>query len=141
MGLVLLIPLPDYLQDLTERNTGDAAHVDGVKRLVDGSESGAVFLAYGTNDAIAYYSQRVTLFYRRIPTWDPATGTHRWGKLEPPLVEAVNRLLERGEPVYYVQDSDPPFADSLNILRRHFDLSPQGGTVPLVYRIQRELVE
>jgi len=141
MGLVLLMPLPDHLQDLAERNASDAAHVDGVKRLVEDSESSAVFLAYGTNDAIAYYSQRVTLFYRRIPPWDPATGTYRWDKLEPRLVETVNRLLEQGESVYYVQDSDPPFADSLNMLSRHFNLSPQGETAPLVYRVQRDLVE
>lgn len=135
-ALVLLVPLPDHLQDLAERNARDASFVEGVQRLVEGSESDAVFLAYGANDAIAYYGRRVTLFYRRIPPFDPAMDTYRWDQLEPRLVEVVTELLERGVPVYYVQDSDPPFADSLNILRRHFNLYPQEGMTPPVYRIQ-----
>jgi hypothetical protein len=136
MALVLLVPLPAHLQDLAERNARDASFVDGVERLVEGSESDAVFLAYGANDAIAYYGRRVTLFYRRIPPWDPAMGTYRWDELEPRLVEVVDRLLEQGKPVYYVQDSDPPFAGSLDILMRHFNMYPQGEMTPPVYRIQ-----
>jgi hypothetical protein len=135
MGLVLLVPLPDRLQDLADRNASSASFVDSVKRLAEGNELDAVFLAYAANDAIAYYGQRATLFYRRVPPWDPATHRYRWDKLEPRLVEAVNSLLDRGKPVYYIQDSDPPFADSLDILRRHFNLYPQRGTTPLVYQI------
>ena len=80
---------------------------------------------------------RVTLFYRRIPPWDPAMGTYRWDELEPRLVEVVDRLLEQGKPVYYVQDSDPPFADSLDIMMRHFNLYPHGEMTLPVYRVQK----
>jgi len=141
IGLVMLVPLPGHLRDIAARNAGDAAYVGDVKQLVADTDSDAVFLAYGTNDAIAYYGQRMTLFYRRIPPFDPATDTYRWDELEPRLVEAVERLLEQGEPVYYVQDSDPPFADSLNVLNRHFDLSLQEGKSLPVYRVRARVVE
>ena len=141
VGLVLLVPLPGHLRDIAARNAGDAAYVGDVKQLVADTDSDAVFLAYGANDAIAYYGQRVTLFYRRIPSFDPATDTYHWDELEPRLVEVVERLLEQGESVYYVQDSDPPFADSLNVLNRHFDLSLQEGKSLPVYRVRARMME
>jgi hypothetical protein len=136
MALVLLMPLPDRLQGLAERNASHASFVDGIERLVEGSESDAVFLTYNTNDAIAYYGQRATLFYRRIPPPDSETGGYRLEVFEERLVAAVDTLLENGVPVYYVQDSDPPFWESLAIVKRHFGLHPL-GTTPPVYRVQR----
>ena len=137
-GVLLVIvlgwPLPNHLQNLAERNASTASYVEAIMGLVENSEPDAVFLAYNTNDAIAYHGQRATLFYRRIPPLDPVTGTYRWGDLELQLVGAVNVLLEQGVPVYYVQDSDPPFAGSLNILARHFVLEPR-QTVPITYRV------
>jgi hypothetical protein len=133
--VALGLPLPGRLQELQERNTQALHHVQAVQSLAGNSESDAVFLAYGWNDTLFFYGKRTSLFYRRIPPLDPVTGTYRWNQLEARLVEAVTELLRRGVPVYYVQDSDPPFADSLNILLRHFRLSPQESTTPPVYRI------
>ena len=137
--LVLLLPLPGRLDELADRNASAASYVEGIKRLVEGSESNAVFLAYGTNDAIAYYGQRTTLFYRRIPPLNRAMGTYDWSELEGRLVRAVNSLLEMDVPVFYVRDSDPPFADSLDILTRHFRCSLQ-GTSPPVYQVEQVAV-
>jgi len=136
MGLVLLVPLPDRLQDLTHRNAGTASYVDAVVRLVETSEPDAVFLAYNANDAIAYYGQRATLFYRRIPPPNLETDEYRMEVFEDRLVAAVDTLLENEVPIYYVQDSDPPFWGSLAILKRHFGLHPL-GTTPPVYQVQR----
>jgi len=129
-------PLPDRLQALQERNDETRQHVQMVQALVEHTEPDAVFLAYSLNDPIFFYGRRFSLFYRRMPPLDPVTGTYRWDQLESRLVEVVNALLRRGVPVYYVQDSEPPFADSLNILTRHFILSPQGQTPPFVYRVR-----
>jgi 4-amino-4-deoxy-L-arabinose transferase-like glycosyltransferase len=136
MGLLLLMPLSDHLRDLAGRNTSTASYVSDVVRLVEGSESNAVFLAYNANDAIAYYGQRTTLFYRRIPSPDPETSGYQVETFEDRLVAAVDTLLENGVPVYYVQDSDPPSWGILAILKHHFSPHPL-GTAPPVYRIQR----
>lgn len=129
------LPLADRLSDLQVRNSRAIRHVQATRSLVENSESDAVFLAYGLNDAIYYYGERTSLFYRRLPPLDPVTGAFRWDRLEPLLVDVVTRLLERDVPVYYVQDSDPPFANSLALLRRHFILNAWGSSPP-VFRVQ-----
>jgi hypothetical protein len=139
--IVLLIPLPGRLRSLMDRNKNTASYVQSIVQLVEDSEPEAVFLAYNANDVIAYYGQRVTLFYRRIPPFDPTNATYLWDELEPRLVEAVNILLEHGEPVYYVRDSDPPFADSLSMLDRHFILSLEEEKGLPVYRIRESAVK
>lgn len=134
--VVLGWSLPARLQMLRERNDGARHHVQMVQTLVEHTEPDGVVLAYTLNDPIFFYGGRVSLFYRRVPPLDPATRTYRWDQLEPRLVGAVNGLLQQGVPVYYVQDSDPPLADSLHILARHFALHPL-GTEPPLYRVQR----
>ena len=129
-------PLPDRLHALQERNEGARQHVQAVQALVEHTEPDAIFLAYALNDPIFFYGKRISLFYRRMPPLDPVTDTYRRDELESRLIEVVTQLLHRSVPVYYVQGSDPPFADSLDILRRHFSLYPQEGTNPLVYRVQ-----
>lgn len=132
--LVLGLPLPRHLRDLQERNERSSQVVMTVQALVEHSEPDTVFLAYSLNDPIFFYGKRLTLFYRRLPPLDPTSGDYRWDKFESLLIEAVTNLLERGVPVYYVQDSSPPFADSLNILMRQFVLEPQ-QTTPITYRV------
>jgi hypothetical protein len=122
MLVALGLPLPERLQGLQERNAAAERHVETARSVVAGSEPDAVFLAYGLNDPIFVHGERTSLYYRRLPPWDAAAGVLRWEQFEPRLVEVVTELLERGVPVYYVQDSDPPFADSLAVLRQHFSL-------------------
>ncbi len=130
----LLVPLPDRLETLQERNAAAARDVQIARELVEDSDPSAVFLAYGLNDPIIYSGERLGLFYRRLLPQDPVTGALQWDELETRMVEVVTELLQLGIPVYYVQDSDPPFADSRNILERHFVLEPQ-NTAPATFRI------
>lgn len=133
----LIFPLPGRLEALKNRNAAAARQVQLVRTLVEDSEPDAVFLAYNWNDLILYQGKRLTFFYRRIPLWDAAMNTWRWDQFEPRIVEVVTRLLDRGIPVYYVQDSDPPFGNSLDILERHFSLSLCAGTDLPVHRVSR----
>ena len=130
----LILPLPGRLEVLKDRNAAAVKQAQVVQTLVKGSEPGAVFLAYNWNDTILYHGKRLTFFYRRIPLWDAEAKSWRWDQFESRMVEVVTQLLDRGIPVYYVQDSDPPFANSLDILRRHFDLRGN-QTSPPSYRI------
>jgi hypothetical protein len=137
-GLILValgLPLGERLQNLQERNAAAARHVESARSVVQGSEPDAVFLAYSLNDPIFAHGERTTLYYRRLPPWDPAAGVLRWDQFEPRLVEVVTELLERGVPVYYVQDSDPPFADSLAVLERNFTLHVE-KTEPPVFEVK-----
>ena len=137
LAMSLLFPLSDRMETLQQRNVAAAREAQIARDLVESSEPSAVFLAYGMNDPIFYSGQRLGLFYRRLPPQDQVTGELRWDALEPRLVEVVTKLLELDVPVYYVQDSDPPFADSLAILERHFVLDSQ-NTVPASFRVSIE---
>jgi hypothetical protein len=132
--IAVLLPLPARLQALEDRNADARRNAEAVRELVEDREPNAVFLAYGLNDAIFFHGGRTTLNYRRIPPLDVTAGVYRWDQLEPGMVDAVSELLRRGVPVYYVQDSDPPFADSLELLDRHFNLNAL-ETASNVYRV------
>jgi hypothetical protein len=127
--IILFVPLHERLQGLAERNGKAAVYVANLTNVIGSCcEPEAVFLAYNTNDVIVYYGRRTTLFYRRIPS----------AGFKEELVALVRRLLDKGIPVYYVQDSDPPFGNSLAILERAFDLNPLQATLPSVYKINRK---
>jgi hypothetical protein len=130
-------PLPSRLRALNERNVAAARTIQTVQALVENSEPDAVFLAYGLNDPLLFYGERLSLFYRRISPRDAVTGSLRWDQFEDRLVAVVSELLRLGVPVYYVEDNDPPFADSLNILARHFVLESK-NTVPATFRVSVE---
>lgn len=118
--LILLIPLPMMFRTLDERNTNDVAARSLAESIASHTESGSVVLTYAHNDRLAYYGDRSVLNYRRIPDSDPAEERYRLEMLEPCLVASVNVLLNQGIPVYYVEDSFPPFWNSLEILSDHF---------------------
>lgn len=133
LGLILaiatmLIPLPAQLRKLAQRNAEASAYVERIVLLTADTETSAVFLAYNANDAITYYGNRTTLFYRRIP----------WRNLkdfESSLTVACESLLRKRVPVYFVVDREPPLGDSLMILQRHFDLVPLNTALPS-YKLQ-----
>jgi hypothetical protein len=136
--MAMLLPLPERLDALRERNTAAQEHVAAIKSAVEASSEDAVFLSYNWNDPIFYYGDRLAFYYRRIPSLDLDTGEYSRRRWESVLVKAVNELLKRQLPVYYVQDADPPFLDSLNLLSRHFLLSRATDMHLPVYRIYRE---
>jgi len=131
--VILLIPAPGRLWKLAARNQAAVLAVENIKQLAGRTEPNAVILAYNTNDLIAFYGQRTTLFYRRIRSED-AQG------LERQLVGVCTTLLKMGVPVYYVVDRDPPLGNSLTILERHFSLL-RFNNAPLMYRLKFDTKE
>lgn len=133
MAMQLCAALPATLRSLESRNRTAQAYVDGIRTLVRETAPESVFLAYHANDALLYYGERTSLFYRRIiPGQDSQESGASY--FESRLVAAVARLLGQGVPVYYVHDADPPLMNSLSVLRDHFDVTPLSPDV-LVYRV------
>lgn len=128
IAVTMLISLPGHLQGLASRNAEAASYVGKIIRLTENTEPNAIFLAYNANDAIMYYGERTTMFYRRM------IGTNS-GDFEHTLITACEALLKKQLPIYLVMDSNPPFGNSLEILQRYFDLLPL-NTDPPLYRIQ-----
>ncbi len=118
-----------------ERRARDTqTQIQQVVALTEATPQNAVFLSYVYNDLISYYGNRSVLNYRRIPPVDIKAQRYRLEVLEPCLVAMIERLLDAGRPVYYVEDKTPPFWDSLALLQRHFSLraTPQD---PQVYQV------
>ncbi len=136
LAIVLCLPVPARVTQLESRNASDAAMLDYIHSITDSTPPNAVFLSYVYNDQIAFYGNRSVLNYRRIPPSDPEAGRYQMEVFEPRLAEAVDRLLQREIPVYYVEDRSPPFWDSLAILENRFAAEP---TYPgaCVYRLSR----
>lgn len=126
IAATMLIPLPGRLQELVQRNAAATAYVEKIVHLTENTEPDAVFLAYHANDAIAYYGQRTTLFYRRIPVT---------GDFEHRFVAICEALLRKRLPMYFVADGNPPFGNIRIILQNHFELIPM-NTDPPLYKIR-----
>ena len=133
--LQFVLSLPSTLQRLADRNLSTKAYVESISAVAGSTEPDAVILAYHANDAIAYHSERLTMFYRRIRP--PAGMTDSAAVyFENQLVYAVDSLLDRGVPVYYLLEVEPSFRDSLAILKRNFEVRSVATDVQL-YRITR----
>lgn len=127
IGVTLAASVVATQPRLAARNSDSAQTLATARERVNGSEPEAVFLAYAWNDPIRSAGGRTTLFYRRIPGSEA-----QW---EQQLVSIVGRLLTDGVPVYYIDDREPPLRNSLEIMRRHFELQAW-KTAPLpVYRV------
>ncbi len=132
--VLLCIPVPKQVRALESRFAGsDIARKIAVD-IAGRTEPEAVVMTYVHNDRVAYYGDRSVLNYRRIPDSDPVAERYRFEMLEPCLVESVDRLLLNGIPVYYVEDKTPPFWDSLNILRDHYEVEKIAES-PAMYRL------
>ena len=106
-----------------ERRARDTeTQIQQVVAMTEATPQNAVFLSYVYNDLISYYGNRSVLNYRRIPPVDVKAKRYRMEVLEPCLIAVIERLLDAGRPVYYVEDKSPPFWDSLAMLQRHFSL-------------------
>lgn len=113
---------------LAQRNADSLSIQKAAQDLTAGSEPDAIFLAYMWNDPIYFWGRRTTLFYRRIPFTDRA-------RFASTLTGVVADLLRAGRPVYYVLDSQPPLANSLQILQQNFDLQVWKERSLPVYRV------
>jgi len=141
-GLVLtllvvqfVLSLPGTLEKLADRNLSTKAYVEQIAAVAGTTEPDAVILAYYANDAIAYHGERLTMFYRRIQPPAGMTGSAA-AYFEHQLAYAVDSLLDRGVPVYYVLEMEPSFRDSLAILERNFEVRSAATDMQL-YRITR----
>jgi hypothetical protein len=112
------------LAEVEQRASGTQAQIAYVQKMTQATPPNAVFMSYVYNDLISYYGGRSVLNYRRIPPADAQAGRYKMEILEPCLVAVIGKLLDAGRPVYYVEDKDPPFWDSLALLQRHFVLQP-----------------
>ncbi|MCP4363612.1 MAG: hypothetical protein GY796_36900 [Chloroflexi bacterium] len=132
---LLLLPVPDQTDDLQMRNQQSAEMVNRIQNMTAFSSADAVFMSYTFNDPIAYYGDRSVLNYRRIPPSDAAAGIYLLDWLEPCLTFTVDQLLAADTPVYYIEDTSPPFWGSLEILQTHFQLElvKEG---PKIYQVQ-----
>lgn len=139
LALALLWPARGLTDELQARNAGYAATADRARTLAAATPSDAVFIAYALGDHIAFYGGRSVLNYRRIPTSDPALPGYHMEEVEPCLVGMVQQLLRAETPVYYVEDTSPPFWDSLAMLQRHFELQRVQDDLPL-YQITGDRV-
>jgi hypothetical protein len=132
--LLLFFPVPKQVRDLEAAEKNSEASKNYAQSLAGRTEPEAVILSYVQNDRLAYYGDRSVLNYRRIPLSDPEEERFRLEMLEPCLVESVDRLLQKEIPVYYIEDSSPPFWNSLAILRENYDLVLIGES-PAMYLI------
>lgn len=137
VAIGLLFLMVGYRDSLVERNAASHSTVALAGELVAGTEPEAVILSYTYNDLVTLYHDRSVLNYRRIPTSDKERGTYRMEMLEPCLVGAVDRLLAHSIPVYYIEDQQPSYWDSLDILRRHFRLGEPAHQPPIYRVIER----
>jgi hypothetical protein len=135
LGLMLVavvvtssVSLASSWHRLGERNRGGSEVRRVARSLTAGSEPNAVFLAYLWNDPVNHFGRRTTLFYRRMNLRDPA-------EFEDTLIRVVTSLLRDGLPVYYIEDCSPPLANSLQVLRRNFDLHLWKEMPILVYKV------
>jgi hypothetical protein len=134
LAVALVLPAVARWDDLRARNVAADGGATFIRDLTAALEPNAVVLSYVYNDALVVYANRSALNYRRIPISDPQLGRYRTEMLEACLVGSVNRLLAQATPVYYIEDTQPPYWDSLAILNRHFELSGPTGSPP-VYRV------
>lgn len=132
--LLLWIPVPKQVEALESTYSGSDAAKKIAVSIADRTEPEAVVMTYVHNDRVTYYGNRSVLNYRRIPGSDRVEERYRLEMLEPCLVESVDRLLLNHVPVYYVEDTSPPFWDSLNILRDHFEMEKIAES-PVMYRV------
>ncbi len=134
LAVALALSAAARWDDLRARNVAADGGAAFIRDLTAALEPNAVVLSYVYNDALVVYANRSALNYRRIPISDPELGRYRTEMLEACLVGSVNRLLAHSTPVYYIEDTQPPYWDSLSILSRHFELSGPTGSPP-VYRV------
>lgn len=122
------VTLSSSWRRLEERNRAALQTLSVAQDLTGGSEPHAVFLAYLWNDLINYFGDRTTFFYRRILANE--------SEFEATLTRVVTDLLRSGVPVFYVEDTQPPFRNSLQILQREFKVEMWKSAPLPVYRIE-----
>ena len=138
IALALTVPQSTNAVDqLRARNAGAARRVDVIQELADRTEEEAVFICAWHCDLLIIYGHRSALNLLSVPT---AAG-HLSPQFEEYLTAAVDALLSRQTPVYYVDDSLPSFLSNVRpreILAERYELAlwqDQDSMLPSIYRI------
>ena len=90
------------LPDLTRRNQGTANNIQLVEATAHSLASHSVVLAYSLADTFILYGDLSVLNYRRISAPDLSARNTL-------VIQAIGKLLCRGQPVYLIQDDDGLF--------------------------------
>jgi hypothetical protein len=100
----------------------------------------SVFISLRYGDHIVLYGERAVLLHTLIPA--PERGRYREEEFEPGLTAVVAELLERGLPVYVVDDgasgSRDGLYDPVPVLVKHFTLIECPEASPPVFRVWPE---
>jgi len=141
-GLVIALALTvpgstDALDQLRARNAGAARRVDLVQQLAESTEEEAVFICAWHCDLLIVYGHRSAMNLLSVA----AAAGYLSPKFEEYLALAVDELLSRQSPVYYVDDSLPLFLSDVRpkeILSARYQLAPwrdQDSMLPSIYRV------
>ncbi|MDJ0753320.1 MAG: hypothetical protein QNJ45_07370 [Ardenticatenaceae bacterium] len=124
----------DSLNTIDQRNQAQKTGMQHIVSLVDWSEPDAVFLSYAMNDHFSLYGERSVFNYRRLPRPNRETQSYEWEYLETCMAQYIVNVQDLNRPVYFVEDGDPPYGDSLNLIKNHFELELVRAE-PNIYRI------
>ena len=129
LGNLLVTVLPDLLS----RNAGTAQAIQQVKETARLLPSNSVVLAYSLADSFILYGNLSVLNYRRVSAPDLSTRNVL-------VMQAIDKLICRGQPVYLVQDDESMFNSIYPDLAQHYKLQP--NLTPLAsYEIQLDTRE
>jgi hypothetical protein len=144
VGLVVALALTvpgstDALHQLRARNAGSASRVHLVQELADRTEQDSVFICSWHCDLLIVYGHRSAMNL----SWVAARQSPQFDEY---LTAAVDALLSRETPVYYVDDSLPSYFGDLHpreILADKYELSlwqDQNSLIPRVYAVESKQV-
>ena len=113
--------------ELARRNTGTSNTVKLVQSTAQAIAPNSVVLAYNLADTFILYGNLSVLNYRRIKAPDPETRNQR-------VLDAIDRLLIIGKPVYLVKDDEILFGSIYPDIQRRY-LLREVGTPLLAYQL------
>ena len=127
--------LPTTLQDVVNRNRSNAEQVKVAQAISAATPSDAVFMSYPLNDLLAVYGHRSVFNYRRVPISDSVQRKYQVKESIPEILNVVDRLLQHGKPVYYVDTNNHFVADLPRLLQEQFAVETLNLSGVTVYRL------
>jgi hypothetical protein len=115
------------IPELISRNTGTSNTIKLVQSTAQAIAPDSVVLAYNLADTFVLYGNRSVLNYRRIKAPDPVARNQL-------VLDAIDRLLLAGRPVYLVKDDESLFGSIYPDIRRRY-LLREVGTPVLAYQL------
>jgi hypothetical protein len=113
--------------ELISRNTGTSNTIKLVQSTAQAIAPNSVVLAYNLADTFILYGNRSVLNYRRIKAPDLVARNQL-------VLDAIDRLLLTGKPVYLVKDDEGLFGSIYPDIKRRY-LLREVGTPLLAYQL------